>query len=316
MDFYNKQSSVWNDGLEELKKKIKNPKIKIVSFDIFDTLLLRPLLNPKDVFNIVECIFHRNYPEYASLNFRSIREHAESVARAIKFEKDKNIEDITIDEIYEVIRDKYHYSRYVAKTLRKLEEDVEYKLIKPRNTGKQLLQFAHKMGKKVILVSDMYLTKDIIIKILDNIGIKEYSKLYLSSDIGCLKHSGRLFKYVLQDLNCSPSQILHIGDNEYSDIECAQQVGIEAYELQRTTALKENCPVVLRNIFKYYAAVAEDITNYDATMAARISLAMSVNKVKDNPFDNIQTSPYLIGYSIIGITLLSNMYKLAKSMLA
>lgn len=43
------------------------------------------------------------------------------------------------------------------------------------------------------------------------------------------KHTGNLYQYVCHDLNLSPEKILHIGDNEHSDVSLARLAGLSAY---------------------------------------------------------------------------------------
>ena len=50
-NFENKFSYVL--PLNTIKEIIKNPAIKVVSFDIFDTLLYRPCIHPSDIFYLI-----------------------------------------------------------------------------------------------------------------------------------------------------------------------------------------------------------------------------------------------------------------------
>ena len=54
------------------------------------------------------------------------------------------------------------------------------------------------LGKKVICVSDMYLPKDVIEKILEKNGYNELSNVYVSSELKITKAHKDLFKYVLE----------------------------------------------------------------------------------------------------------------------
>ena len=75
-----------------------------------------------------------------------------------------------------------------------------------------VLNYALSLNKRVIIVSDMYLSSKDLKQVLTRELKTNKFKLYVSSDFGKRKHTGNLFKYVLQDLNVKPSQILHIGD--------------------------------------------------------------------------------------------------------
>ena len=61
--------------------------IKVVSFDLFDTLVLRPFLKPTDLFNLLGQIQSRN-------DFCDFRTKAESKARS------SIGTEVTLDEIY------------------------------------------------------------------------------------------------------------------------------------------------------------------------------------------------------------------------
>ena len=56
-----------------IKKKIEDAKI--VSFDVFDTLLLRNVCKPIDVFDIVENLYSNRYRE--KIEFKKLRIEAE-----------------------------------------------------------------------------------------------------------------------------------------------------------------------------------------------------------------------------------------------
>ncbi|HGE6052906.1 TPA: hypothetical protein ACGG7T_003579, partial [Vibrio cholerae] len=71
---------------ESLKQAIES--VHTVSFDIFDTAILRNVIEPTDIFTIVE-------------KFKGIKGFANKRIRAeLKARKNSNEEDITIDEIY------------------------------------------------------------------------------------------------------------------------------------------------------------------------------------------------------------------------
>ena len=80
--------------LDKIKKDIK--KAKVVSFDIFDTLLVRPYIKPIDLFVHMEKAFERQ-------GFAEERRDAERRARV----RHKELEDITFDMIYEEIDDEF-----------------------------------------------------------------------------------------------------------------------------------------------------------------------------------------------------------------
>lgn len=195
-------------------------KYDYISFDIFDTLIKRNIEKPTDIFKIVE----KKYNEVSNkkiCNFTQIRISCEQECRK------KSKKEISLEMIYMLIEK--IYSKQVAIKLKKIEEEVEINFTQRNNNN--FINKVHKWAtenKKVILISDMYLSTDIIKKILKNSMIK-YDKLYVSSQIGNKKSNSSLFKYVLKDLNIDSKQIFHIGDNYNSDKKMANIVGINTH---------------------------------------------------------------------------------------
>ena len=73
-------------------------------------------------------------------------------------------------------------------------------------------------GKKIIIISDMYLKSDTVRLILTNGGYNlDGVNVYVSSEYVKTKRTGSLFKTVLSLENVAPHNIIHIGDNLRSD---------------------------------------------------------------------------------------------------
>ncbi len=176
-------------------------KHDVISFDIFDTLLLRPFVNASDLFRYIETVYNVK-------DFSKIRVAAEKQAR--KKYKNTPIEDITIDEIYSCMPKDLLY-------LMDIEIDLEINQTMPNPEILEVFSYAKKLNKKVIIVSDMYFPKSIIERFLSKNGIEGYDNLFVSADYKKLKRYGSLFKTVIEELNVDPRKILHIGDNEVGD---------------------------------------------------------------------------------------------------
>ena len=75
----------------------------------------------------------------------------------------------------------------------------------------------------------MYLGKALVSDLLAHCGLSKYfSAGYVSGDVLRTKHSGRLFRHVLQVEGVTPDKVLHIGDNVHADGRRAVQHGIRA----------------------------------------------------------------------------------------
>ena len=184
-------------------------KDKVVSFDIFDTLILRKCEKPSDVFNIME---QRSYQRIGVnlTGFAKKRKQSERMARAIK--KDS---EITLDEIY------CYMPEYSTKVSREVLKEFEIETeMSECIANREMLNLYNRLienGTKVFLISDMYLSKRDVEKILNNCGIVGYQKLYVSSDSKMTKSSGKLFGQVVTDNNLEKKNMIHIGDNPKGD---------------------------------------------------------------------------------------------------
>ena len=200
---------------EELLKRIQSSDI--VSFDIFDTLLMRKTLYPTDVFEFVEKKAKREKLQF--INFAKIR---------INAEKRCNLKQVpSIFDIYEEMARENNLSKDICQKYMDLEFEMEKKLLCVREDMLDIFQEA-KEKKEVYLISDMYWPNEYLEDILFSLGIEGYKKLYVSCEYGKTKASG-LFTHYIKEIQ--GKKYLHIGDNYEVDFLMAQRNGIEAYHI-------------------------------------------------------------------------------------
>lgn len=308
--------SRWFSETEEIKKRISNKDIKVVSFDIFDTLLLRPLWNPEDVFHLMQKEFEHICPKYRNLEFAKIRQAAEIKARNEISNKISHAEDVNLDEIYDEIQVNIQISDIEKKKLQILEEQIETNISTLRKTAKSLYDYALSCNKKVILVSDMYLKSDTINAMLHKNGYTGYDKLFLSSSERVCKFSGKLYDRVLNELKILPNEILHIGDNWNSDIICAKEKGIQTAHLPKTK--DRFCNKIagaptnnLSALGCLAGGIFTEANKMYSSIGYRAMAALSANKFFDNPYaswldgSDLDANPYIIGYYPVGTHLLA-----------
>ncbi|OOP73816.1 HAD family hydrolase [Clostridium beijerinckii] len=204
-------------------RKIQNivDGYKIISFDIFDTLLKRNVMKPSDIFYLVEKEYNLEN-EKKILNFKKLRVEAESTARM-----KSNKEDILLSEIYKEL----DVEDIVATKLMEIELKIEQDFLMANQDIKTIYEYALSKGKKIIIISDMYLPKKFIESILHRCGYKNYTEIYISSEIGYLKSSGKLFQYILKLNKFNPKDILHIGDAKKGDWLMPKLYGIKSIKL-------------------------------------------------------------------------------------
>ncbi|EWM53020.1 HAD family hydrolase [Ruminococcus flavefaciens] len=190
-----------------------------ISFDIFDTLIVRDVAKPTDVFRLMGK--QLKFPDFSRK-----RIEAEQKAR-----KKKNGGEVNIRDIY---RSFAGISEKDAERFCMQELSYEMLVCRPNpaliGTYKKCLK-----NKKVILVSDMYLPSEMMEKILAGCGIKGYEKLYVSCDVGASKRDGGLYGFVLKDLGIRADEMVHIGNDAMADYICARKCGISAVKTKTGT---------------------------------------------------------------------------------
>lgn len=198
---------------------------RIYSFDVFDTVLTRNVLYPKDVFYIVQSRIASQLPALdAQLGncFWGVRVWSEFMMRR-KTER----EDITITEIYETLTQSCGLDNVLRDALMQLELEVESEVLVPVEGATKLLASCRCEGNGVVFVSDMYLPAVFIQNTLERAGLfLPGDRLYVSGELGLTKGSGNLFRYLLDDLGIKARQLIHCGDHLQSDFMVPQSIGI------------------------------------------------------------------------------------------
>lgn len=90
------------------------------------------------------------------------------------------------------------------------------------------------LGKKVIVVSDFYMTGWFIQELAKYHGFDEcIDKYYVSSDFMKTKRTGSLYSEVIKLENINKSEVFMMGDNYHSDYEMSKQEGIFGHHIVR-----------------------------------------------------------------------------------
>ena len=306
--FFFTEKETFDDSLENIRKKIANPQFKYISFDIFDTLIVRNVWEPYDLFKFLNEKYNKLVNNNTYLNFSDIRSYCEHQAR--ERAKLNGKMEINLDDIYKEIQFRYNFEKVLLEKIKKYELDLELKLCEKRKTVFELYKMAIFLGKKVICISDMYLPLEFIYLLLRKNGYTQIDKIYLSSNIGVCKNTSDLFKYVLDDLCLNNKEILHIGDNFSSDIKQAKKAGINGIYIQRTIDafmfLSDNKTLKKSfiNLFYKNIEITHNVTIF-SNIGSRCLMAIIANKIMDNPFilkDNIfSKNPYFIGFFVLGM---------------
>ncbi|MCQ2505786.1 MAG: HAD-IA family hydrolase [Lachnospiraceae bacterium] len=227
----------WHSNEAELRKEID--RHDVISFDIFDTLIMRRVLEPSDIFEIVA--------SQSAVIKDTVEQKLASVEKLECFVEERIKADnggiTSIEEIYDKLSVVYKLSPVQKLLLMQRELETELKYSVPRRKMHEIFNYALSKHKKVYLVSDMYLSSSQIKTLLDKCGYSGYEELIVSSEYKVTKESGGLFE-VLKGKCDSNAKILHIGDNRRADGERAKAAEIDsyiigsAYELWMASSMK------------------------------------------------------------------------------
>lgn len=238
-------------SLKDLRRDALSDSIQAVSFDLFDTLLLR-------------CC----QPELSRLgDIAAAQAKALSISFAIKtdalyrarlkiqkdaFERVKHGKsaEVTHAEMICSLRQQCNLPPEADHILAQAEIEWECRAVKANRELTTLCTdiMAH---KPVILTSDMYLPETALRTILQQ-KIPELASLplALSTDRAATKRSGKLFHWLTEHLGVPASAILHTGDNMHSDVHMAAMAGLEARWLPRSHMYR--AMLALRNTWTRY----------------------------------------------------------------
>jgi len=278
-------------NLQDYKSLTKDnfPKIlmnyPIISFDIFDTLVTRKVYEPDDNFILLDSQITNRFNLKEGLFFKLRKNAEKSVRKAKNYQGDCSIHEI-YEEIFKELSKTTNISYENVLEMKQMEIDNDIKSIIPR---KDMLEIYNKLlenNKKIILISDMYYTKEIIEKILNKCGYYDYSDLLVSSEIGLRKDNGTMWEYFYKKYN----NTIHVGDNEESDwhkVICRYKAALHIMQG--------------RKMFKM-SSYNNDTNEF---MENRIMQGLIINKgLFNSPFainDNkIINTTYNLGYAILG----------------
>jgi len=223
-----------DDTLQGLEEKLL--KYDIVSFDIFDTLIMRRVLQASDVFKMVSYCLKKRHVELNGADFETLRNEA-----IIQM----NNPYYTYDELYKKMQDISGVSDECIAKIKKIEFEIEKSIIIPRQSMVDLCNRIKKVGKKIYIISDMYFSKEVLYELLVGKGLDiERENILVSCELKKDKSSGTLWRDY-KDSIVQNKRAIHIGDNKIADIENAMKYGIDAYhvmgavEMLKVSSVKE-----------------------------------------------------------------------------
>ena len=274
-------------SIDFIVEYINSKNIKLIIFDVFDTLLVRPLLNAESIKRIIA---RRVPPEVGQL-FLQYRLEAENLARIDKKR------DVELHEIYTYLQKLTRLSKEEIQYLQNIEVIVERNSVGLREEAAKLLSLLSK-NNNIVLSSDMFLPLDIIRDILDEHDIHGYTNIFVSSSTGIRKDTGEFYKYILKEYSLEPSDIAVVGDNERSDAQIPGDMGMLPIHVLR--------PVEIARGHPRWAALIHRFERLD-DLDSELSLGLLLRKhfsalqfINFDPHQFVPLTPYNWGYTLVG----------------
>jgi predicted HAD superfamily hydrolase len=207
--------------IQDVLHQSKN--MDVVTLDIFDTALTRMLDSPIDVFAEVEQRLCEQ-EDSAWRGYASERESAERDARQLAH-RANGAEEIDLDQIYAVMAKRMPRVAKVMAHAQAMELQVERDVLVAVPDVLELTRRLVAAGVPYAFVSDMYLPSNFLIKVLDGVGYRGWTKVFVSCETQCTKSSGRQWAAIATELG-PLDRVLHIGDDQHADVDCPRQFGV------------------------------------------------------------------------------------------
>ena len=217
--------------------------VDAVSFDLFDTLLVRRTHDP-DLIKIPVAHYISELAKAEGLNWdwSEVQVKRDEVERAMRAETGETFVDqeacypVFMGRLLEQVFSGQSTQGSIDALLDKVtdyELTLESAMLVPRAEIVSWLKELHRAGKRIMVISDMYLPAKSLEVLLQHAGILDYVEVVVSSaDSFLAKASGKAYPLVAKDYNLDFGRWLHIGDNPISDGFRACEHGIRALLLQ------------------------------------------------------------------------------------
>lgn len=211
--------------------------VKVVSFDLFDTLLMRNVDPPETSIRLVAGrIAARNLLPLTTEAYLEMRWRVETELRA---EADKGGDDpeCSLLEISRRMTELLGLPAETANLLVEAEIEVETLLL---DANPEVVAFIRRLGSnyRIVAISDTYFDSGQLARLLDALGLAHlFQRIYSSCEHRKTKRSGRLFQMVLAREALRPEEMMHVGDNFHGDYLSARSLGVRAAWLSDERAL-------------------------------------------------------------------------------
>ena len=268
---------------------------KIISFDIWDTIIKRKC-HPEEIKLATARYIVLKYESELKDKYKNIYEilnrRDEIEAEECKKNKENGHDDeCKILDVFKMLQKEIFKNEKQDISEELLAEEIKEEKRTIFINPEILPIFEKYKDLKMYCISDFYMGADSLKELLDYLNLPvKIEKIYSSADYLLNKRSGNLYKKAEEELNVEPKDHIHVGDNQYSDIEMAQSLGIETIKTTKTDL------------------------DFVPEKARRFNFDLSVAKKKDDTKEaklfnsGVDLAPllYFYGYSIVEYAIKNN----------
>lgn len=269
-------------------------KYDVFTFDLFDTLLIRRIHDP-DVVKLPVARYIAGLAAGNGINitWQTVQKTRDRIEKAQREETGRSFDDH--EACYPQFMERTlqaifgdHYTSSLLGTITDYELEMESRVLVPRALFAEWLQELKQQGKRIFVVSDVYLPADHLKRLLGRAGLLDFTEDVISSaDSFLAKASGRAFPMLQERYDFDPSTWLHIGDNPISDGLRPDQFGID------TLVLKDGEEKFRKGIIKRYYNYGKGRPFYRGRALQQLMLPLEAENEPVQP-------RYIEGYNFIG----------------
>ncbi len=217
---------------------LESGDLRVLSIDVFDTLLFRRVEKPADAFDLIgERLRDRGLLAASTTPsvFGRVRHAAELRARERRQDAGEGLE-VTLEEIQSELPASLFAREPAPGELVEIECAVESELLVADLDVARLAAAAQERGVTLIAVSDTPFSERQLRLFIARGALADvrFERIFASSQHRTGKATG-LFSVVLDQLGCAPAEMLHVGDNLEADVLPARRLGIGAVHFERRT---------------------------------------------------------------------------------
>jgi len=232
------------------------PLVDTVSFDLFDTLLIRRIHDP-DLVKLPVARYIADMAQGKDLRWteESVQKLRDSIEQRHRKETGGKFDDHEacypyymkemLTEVFGAFADESLFD-----TVADYEVSIENSMLVPRGEFIDWLEELKSQGKQILIVSDIYLPASYLRRFVEHAGFLHLTDDVISSaDTFLAKASGKAFPLLQDKYKLDKKRWLHVGDNPISDGLRPIEFGIQALVLH--DAREKQRKSIIRRLFNY-----------------------------------------------------------------